>query len=148
MRTSPLRYLTPAVPRRWLFAAAGVAWAGVGVALGARAVGWLGGAPLWPTLAAGAGAMGVGALMYRYVFRGLAARNGERISRAEDRACVFGFQSWRGWATMAFMIALGVGLRASGLPRPWLGALYAGIGMGLALSSLSYAGRFAASSDE
>lgn len=113
--------------------------------LALRAAAWLGQEPLRASLVLAAAGIGFGAVMYAAVFRGLARRNGDRISSAGERVCVFGFQTARGYVMTAAMILLGIALRHSPLPKPYLAVAYAGIGLGLFLASLGYASRFARS---
>ena len=52
--------------------------------------------------------------------------------------CFFAFQQWHSYPLVAFMIALGVFLRHSALPKPYLAILYTGLGSSLFLSSFHY----------
>ena len=51
---------------------------------------------------------------------------------------MFSFQAWKSYLLVAFMIALGITLRHSALPRPILAGVYLAIGGALFLSSLRY----------
>ncbi len=112
-------------------------WSAVGVALCRRAWGWLdepgANGPLL-----GAGAVVAAVVVYRFGFSKIAARNIERIRGSVDYACVFSFQSWKGYLIIAVMVVLGVLLRHSSIPRPELAVLYTAIGGGLFLASLHY----------
>jgi hypothetical protein len=128
----------PAVSRRWLFLLAALAWLGVGVGLMAAAAMWLAadGDPVADGLL---GAGGVAAALLTGIgFGRIADRNVARLRALPDPACVFAFQSWRGWGTIVFMVALGWSLRHSGIPRPWLAPVYLAIGGGLARASWRY----------
>ncbi|RMF02029.1 MAG: hypothetical protein D6768_09240 [Chloroflexi bacterium] len=129
----------PRVEKKWLYLLAGVMWSGVGVMLLSLAIGWL--LPLNRQAAFLLGGMGIllGLIIYRFGFSKLAAKNERRIkSFAGQKICLFAFQEWKSYPLVAFMIALGITLRSSSLPKPYLAILYAGLGLGLFLSSLQY----------
>ena len=134
-----LRYkFKPAVPRRWLLALAGLVWTVVGLGLGRMALGWLIVVQLpWSVILGLAGLL-LGLLIHRYNFSRVARKNIERICRSSERPCLFSFQAWYSWILVALMIALGVTLRHSPLPRPVLAVLYAAIGIALFTGSLQY----------
>ena len=46
--------------------------------------------------------------------------------------------SWKSYLLLGVMMALGIGLRHSPLPKPYLAVLYIGIGLALVLSSVRY----------
>ena len=51
-------------------------------------------------------------------------------------------QVWRSYLIVIVMIAMGIDLRHSPLPKPYLAVLYGGIGMALVLSSVRYLRHF------
>ena len=128
----------PAVRRRTLILAAGLLWVGAGGMLVAFAVHWLAadaGVAAWRFALAGA----VGALViHHFGFLRVVDKNLGRISKMDKRPCAFSFLSWRSYLLVAFMIGLGAFLRHSELPKPYLAALYLGIGTALLLSSARY----------
>jgi hypothetical protein len=130
--------LKPAVSRRWLFALAGSMWSGVGVMLCRLAYGWL--QPLnnlqAMTLTASGALMAL--LVYRFGFSKLATKNIRRIQQLAERVCLFAFQEWKSYPLVVFMIALGILLRRSAVPKPYLAVLYIGIGGGLLAASTLY----------
>ncbi len=124
----------PAVPSSWLLLLAGFVWMAVGVFLCIRAADWL--APLpdaTAVLLAAAGTM-VAIVSSRFMFRGIAHRNVERISRLPERTCIFAFSAWRGYGIISVMILLGFVLRSS-LPGQYLFLPYFAMGGTLVLSS-------------
>ncbi len=133
-----LRRYNPAVESHWLLLASGAMWSAVGAMLCLLAYGWLQSAP--PEGAGPLGAAGALAalVVYRLGFSRLAARNVRRIAEMTGRRCLFAFQAWRGYLIIALMMALGLALRASPIPKPYLAVLYVGIGGGLLLASLRY----------
>jgi len=136
------RQYTPAVRRRWLFATSGTLWSAVGVMLCALAAHWL--AQVEPAVAAMLGTAGavLAVAAYRFLFVKIARQNIARIEQRPDVTCFFAFQPWRSYGLMVVMIALGVALRHSTLPKYYLAPLYLAIGGALFLASLSYHARF------
>jgi hypothetical protein len=130
--------LNPAVNKSWLLILAGLAWSGVGILLCSLAFGWLAheiGLIPW---AAGIGGIAISLLVYRFGFIHIAQKNVARIRAVVARACLFAFMPWKSYLLMIFMMALGIFLRSSALPKPYLAVLYTSIGGGLFLSSLEY----------
>lgn len=130
--------LKPAVSKRWLFALAGLMWSGVGVMLCRLAYGWL--QPLnnpQPMALTASGAL-MALLVYRFGFSKLASKNIRRIQQLPGRVCLFAFQEWRSYPLVVFMIALGILLRRSPVPKPYLAVPYIGIGGGLLAASTLY----------
>jgi hypothetical protein len=126
------------VERRWLHATAGAVWTGVGVLLITYAVIWL--APDAPLVELTFAALGliVAALFVRFVFAGIVRKNIARIEAGPARVSIFAFQGWKSYLIAAVMIALGIVLRTSALPKDWLAIVYEGVGVALLLTSLLY----------
>jgi hypothetical protein len=133
---------TPAVPRHWLLAIAGLLWTAVGVMLCTLAVHWL--LHIGGQSAAGLGALGgvIAVAAWRFMFIKIAHRNIARIEQRPATTCFFAFQAWRSYGMMLFMIALGITLRHSHVSRHYLAVIYATIGLALFLASFSYHVRF------
>lgn len=130
--------LTPAVPRGVLPLLAGVVWSAVGAMLLSWAARWLAAAPPWSALSFGLAGATTAAFAWLALFRGIARGNVERLATLPRRACVFAFQPAKSYLVMLSMIALGVTLRHSTLPRTWLSIVYTAIGGALFLASLEY----------
>ncbi|NOX63065.1 MAG: hypothetical protein GXP42_14150 [Chloroflexi bacterium] len=130
--------LKPMVSRHWLFALAGVMWSAVGLMLIWRAINWLAAMPLSWGVSIGLSGAGLGLLAYYFMFTKTAARNIRRLYALPDRVCIFAFNSPKGYAVIVFMIALGVALRHSSLPRWLLAVLYAAMGGALLLASFRF----------
>ena len=127
------RALNPSVPRAWLMLIAGLLWCAVGVVLWVRALGWLRdlhAAMLLPILLGSA----LGVIAHLTMFVRIARKNLRRLRALPSRACVFAFQAWRSYLVIAFMIALGLALRISPMPKHVLAVLYTAIGSALILS--------------
>ena len=135
MRVSRLK---PSVPKCWLFAASGVMWSAVGIMMCATGVIWL--APKGIVNAAGWGLAGVifAVASVRWCFGGIAQKNIRRLRQLPDRGCLFAFQAWKSYLIIIIMIALGIILRQSPIPRHFLAVAYTAIGGALFLSSFYY----------
>ncbi|MCP4426087.1 MAG: hypothetical protein GY803_16465 [Chloroflexi bacterium] len=130
----------PAVPKGWLYGTAGFMWSGVGIFLNKLAYGWL--EPLkWtralPLALAGAA---LAVAIYSFGFSNFADKNIQRIHNIKnDKVCFFAFQQWQSYPLVAFMVSLGIFLRAySPIPKPYLASMYIGIGGSLFLASFHY----------
>lgn len=122
--------------KKYLLLPAGFMWMGVGIMLCTLAFLWLLHAS-YPFPFALAGVI-AGVIIYRFGFVKLARKNIDRIIALEGRHCFFSFITFRSYLIVIFMIALGVTLRHSHIHKDWLSLIYNGIGLGLALSSISY----------
>jgi hypothetical protein len=130
--------MTIPVERRWLHAIAGVVWTGVGVLCITYAVMWLAPEALPSELVFASAGLVVAALFVRFVFVGIVRKNIVRIEEGPTHASAFSFQGWKSYLIAGGMIALGIGLRRSALPKPWLAIVYEGVGVALLLTSLLY----------
>ena len=130
--------LKPEVAREVLLLVAGLVWSGVGIMLGTWAVVWLTAASPSAAMILGAAGVACALVAWRFGFARLSNANIERIERLPVRACLFSFQAWKSYLIMASMIALGLVLRHSAIPKPWLAVVYSTIGGALFLSSLGY----------
>jgi hypothetical protein len=135
---SQWRRYEPAVDKKVLYAVSAVVWSAVGLMMCALAASWLMPLSWLEDVGVAAGGLTVAALTAAFLFSRVARKNIARIEGKRDRVCVFAFQAWRGYLLVAFMIALGVTLRHSPLPRPLLAFLYLGIGGGLVGGSVRY----------
>jgi len=132
-----LQAIKPGAPRSVLLIVGGLMWSGVGIMLTRHATGWLqaiDGSQRITYILAGMAAAGV----IQVLFTRLAKKNISRVNNLGERPCIFAFQAWTSYPLIAFMIALGIILRHSPLPKPILAILYTGIGGGLLLASLCY----------
>jgi hypothetical protein len=136
------RQFTPAVSRRWLFAVSGWLWTAVGVMLCSLAAHWLLHIAGGLAVALGSGGAVLAVVAYRFMFLKIVRKNIARIEQRPDVTCFFAFQPWRSYGLMVFMIALGITLRHSALPKYYLAVVYTGIGGALFLASFSYHARF------
>lgn len=122
--------------KKYLLLPAGFTWMGVGIMLCSMAYRWLSKASHPYPFAL----MGViaGVIIYRFGFVRLARKNIDRISALEGRHCLFSFITFRSYILVIFMITVGITLRHSHIHKDLLSLIYNGIGLGLAISSISY----------
>lgn len=133
-----LKKYKPAVPKAVLLFLAGGLWFGVGCMLVLLAVSWLREAvDVNRALFAGAGVV-LALLIHYYGFSKIVDKNLGRILPPDGRKCVFSFMPWKSYLLIPVMIALGILLRHSALPKHYLAVLYIAIGLALALSSVRY----------
>ncbi|MFH0989254.1 MAG: hypothetical protein V1799_04470 [bacterium] len=121
----------PAVPRNWLVFIAGFLWSIAGGVLCARGIAWLQLLPLfWEYLFGCAGAI-IGWIFYHRLFINLLEQNIRRIHALPESVCIFAFTSWRGYATIALMITLGITLRQLPVSKSYLAVPYFTMGCAL-----------------
>jgi len=133
-----LEKLKPAVSKYWLMALAGLMWSVVGIMLCRMAYIYL--EPVSKSQALSMGSMGlISALAaYRLGFSKIALKNISRLCILPDKTCIFAFQAWKSYLIIILMILLGITLRHSPIPRPYLAVIYATIGGALFFSSFHF----------
>jgi hypothetical protein len=128
----------PAVDKRVLLFLAGFLWISVGSMLLYLAYGWLRATQSghWFFFVA----LGVMAamLIHHFGFLKIVDKNLGRILPMEGKRCIFSFMSLKSYLLVALMVVMGVLLRHSSIPKPYLSILYIGIGLSLILSSVRY----------
>lgn len=128
----------PAVTKNLLIFLAGVVWLLVGIMLVFLAYTWLSASSnLNVYLFAGAG-VAIALLAHNFGFLKIADKNLRRILPMNGKKCLFSFITWKSYLLIAVMITMGITMRHSSIPKPYLAILYIGIGLGLILSSLRY----------
>jgi hypothetical protein len=128
----------PVVPRNWLLALAGLMWSAVGILLCSYALTWVTHPATTIALALGLLGLAISVAINYWGFSKLARKNIDRILEYDERACAFAFQAWKGYLIIAVMMAGGIMLRHSAIPRPWLAVVYAAIGAALLQASMNY----------
>jgi hypothetical protein len=133
-----LEKFKPAVSKYWLMALAGIMWSGVGIMLCRLSVIWL--RPVPRTWEWSLGLLGlIGAIVvYRFGFSKIALKNITRLCRLPDTTCIFAFQAWKSYMIIIIMVALGLTLRHSPLPKRFLAVIYETIGGALFFSSFHF----------
>ncbi len=130
--------IKPTVPKCLLIALAGLMWSTVGVMLCSMAYYWLKGLGWLTAFPFGLFGIILSLAAYRFGFSGIARKNIDRICLLPEKGCIFAFQAWKSYLIIAFMIALGIILRHSPIPKHYLAIVYTTIGGALLLSSLHY----------
>jgi hypothetical protein len=127
-----------AVDKRILIALSGLLWSIVGLMLCSLAFKWLSQLTLNNTIWFGAAGIVLSLLIHHFGFLKLVDRNIERIISKEGKVCIFAFQPWKSYLIITFMIGMGMILRHSPLPKPYLSIIYVGFGGAMILSSIRY----------
>lgn len=133
-----LSHLKPTVPKCWLFAASGVMWSAVGITMGVTAISWLTDGGMGRGVALSLAGLILAMLSVRWGFGGIAKKNIRRLRRLPERGCFFAFQAWKSYLIIMVMIAIGVTLRQSSIPKHVLAVAYTAIGGALVLGSFYY----------
>ena len=130
--------MKPEVPKCWLFAVCGVMWSGVGLMMCVTGARWLASQGIVRAGTFELAGITVALIAFRLLFGSIARKNIQRLRRLPQKGCFFAFQAWKSYLIIAFMIALGVSLRHSPVPKTMLSVVYTGIGGALGLSSGLY----------
>jgi len=129
----------PAVDAKLLILLSGLVWGAVGIRLCKLALGWLSDAG---GDAAGYFVVGgaiLSLLIHHLGFLKLVDKNIKRISAYGDRRiCIFAFQEWKSYLIISVMITMGIVLRSSSVPKPYLSLIYIAFGGAMLLSSIRY----------
>ena len=133
-----LEKLKPVVSKYWLMALAGLMWSVVGIMLCRVAFIWLKAVLAHRALFLGSLGLISALLAYRFGFSKIALKNIFRLCLLPDKTCIFAFQAWKSYLIIIFMVILGITLRHSPIPRPYLAVIYATIGGALFFSSFHF----------
>ena len=133
-----LSQLKPTVPKCWLFAASGVMWSAVGIMMCAAGIGWLADSGMVRGVGFELAGLLLAMLSVRLGFGSIAQKNIRRLRRLPSRGCFFAFQAWKSYLIIMVMIALGITLRHSSIPKHFLAVAYTAIGGALIVGSFYY----------
>lgn len=128
----------PAVDKKFLIALSGIMWSVVGIVLCNLAVGWLLETTGTSALLLGSCGAVLSLLIHHFGFLKIVNKNIERILSKSGKVCIFAFQPWKSYLLILIMVGLGMFLRHSALPKPYLAVIYIGFGGAMLLSSLRY----------
>jgi hypothetical protein len=128
----------PAVKKEYLIMFAGVMWWSVGVMLIVFASTWLSRyAGTDKFYFYGAGFL-VALPIHHFGFLRLADKNINRLLALTGKNCLFSFITLKSYFIIIIMVAMGIFLRHSAIPKQYLSIVYNGIGLGLFLSGIRY----------
>ena len=128
----------PAVDKRILILLAGFMWVGVGTMLLFISYSWLNAYQGNDSFVFAGIGIAVALVIHHFGFLKIVDNNLRRILPMEGKKCIFSFVTWKSYLIVAVMVTMGVFLRHSPIPKPYLSILYTGIGLSLILSSLRY----------
>jgi hypothetical protein len=126
------------VPKHWLLLLAGLLWIGVGCMLNSLAWSWLRTEPTGKAAMLGALGFASALVIHHFGFLRIVDKNLARILPMQGKRCVFSFMPLKSYILILIMSLLGVTLRHSPVPKPYLAVLYIAIGTALILSSIRY----------
>ncbi|EFK05799.1 conserved hypothetical protein [delta proteobacterium NaphS2] len=130
--------IKPAATKEVLLFLAAFMWVGVGAMLLCLSFIWLKAFHVHGSLLYCAIGVAVALLVHHFGFLKIVDKNLGRILPMEGRRCIFAFMPWKSYVIVAVMVAMGILLRHSPIPKPYLSILYIGIGLALILSSIRY----------
>ncbi|MBS0010004.1 MAG: hypothetical protein KFF49_01245 [Bacteroidales bacterium] len=128
----------PAVKSKYLILISGLMWTGIGIMLISLALSWLIEYEYdknWIYIICG---IIMALIIHHFGFLKIVDKNLGRIKSLDPKTCVFAFMSWKSYMLVIIMIAMGILLRRSPIPRNLLSIIYIGIGLALVLSSIRY----------
>ncbi len=130
--------LRPAVDKATLVFMAGLLWCGVGAMLISYSVIWLSTLPITAQLIFGLAGIATALPVYYFGFLRLANKNLDRLLPLTEKRCLFSFMTWKSYLIVPVMVSMGIFLRNSVIPKPYLSIIYSGIGFGLFLAGIRY----------
>ena len=130
--------IKPAVNKGVLLFLAGFMWLSVGTMLFFLSFSWLNAFQVHGSFLFGGIGVAVALVVHHFGFLKIVDKNLGRILPMEGTKCIFAFITWKSYIIVAVMVAMGILLRKSPIPKPYLSMLYLGIGLALILSSVRY----------
>jgi hypothetical protein len=129
---------TPSADKRILVLLAGIMWCGVGVMLVSFAASWLSPLHTGNQVFYYASGFLVAMPVHHFGFLKIADKNLKRLLPLNEKRCLFSFMTWKSYIIVVIMVSMGIMLRHSAIPKPYLSILYTGIGLALFLSGIRY----------
>ncbi len=133
-----LEKIKPAVNKKMLLFLAGAMWLGAGTMLLIIAFTWLNAFEAQGSYLFGAIGIAVALIVHHFGLLKIVDKNLGRILPMAGTKCVFSFITWKSYLVVAVMVGLGIMLRQSSIPKPYLSMVYIGMGLALVLSSVRY----------
>jgi membrane protease YdiL (CAAX protease family) len=128
----------PAAEKNLLVLMAGIVWVGVGIMLLVLAFSWLEADADSNIYLFGGVGLVLALLVHNFGFLRIVDKNLKRIIPMKGKKCVFSFITWKSYLLIIVMMTMGIMLRHSFIPRPYLAIIYTAIGLALILSSFRY----------
>ena len=133
----------PAVLKKYLLIISGLMWAIVGVMLLRFAYIWMMGLKPGLTIEVLVAGIALGLGIAKLGLSKISRRNIRRINLLPDKACLFAFQAWKSYITIALMVSMGIYLRTHSIvDESHLAVIYTAMGFALLLSSTPYYAEF------
>jgi hypothetical protein len=129
---------TPSVDKSVLVLMAGLMWCGVGVLLVNYAVSWLSVCNLREQFFYYTAGFLAAMPIHHFGFLKIADKNLDRILLLTEKKSPFYFMKPKSYLIVLIMVSMGIALRHSSIPKPYLSILYNGIGLALFLSGIRY----------
>jgi hypothetical protein len=129
---------TPSVDKSVLVLMAGLMWCGVGVLLVSYAVSWLSVCNLREQFFYYTAGFLAAMPIHHFGFLKIADKNLDRILLLTEKKSPFYFMKPKSYLIVLIMVSMGIALRHSSIPKPYLSILYNGIGLALFLSGIRY----------
>ena len=130
--------LNPRVDKKILIMVAGIMWCGVGVLLITYAEYWLAAYKGKGSILFYAAGFLAAMPIHHFGFLKLADKNLGRLLPLNEKRGIFTFITLKSYFIIIIMIALGITLRHSSIPKQYLSVIYNGIGLALFLSGIRY----------
>ena len=130
--------MKPAANKNVLLFLAGFMWLGVGTMLLFLSFSWLNALEVPGSLGFAAIGIAIALIVHHFGFLKIVDKNLDRLLPMEGMRCIFSFITWKSYIIVSVMIVMGILLRHSPIPKPYLSILYIGIGLALILSSVRY----------
>ena len=133
---------TGQAPKYTLFLLAGGLWLCVGIMLVSLAVSWLISCADSNRYIFGIAGIVLALIIHHFGFLKIVNSNLKRIAQMQESHSIFSFMPWKSYLLIPVMMAIGIILRHSALPRKELATVYTAIGLALMLSSVRYLRHF------
>ncbi len=128
----------PSAPKFILLLIAGLMWVIVGAFLNRLAYHWLLNEKTFNLIILITSGLILAFLIHFFGFSKIVSKNLKRIAEKPKKPCIFGFMSWKSYLIVIIMMTMGIYLRMSPIPKPYLAIIYIGIGTALILSGSKY----------
>lgn len=128
----------PAAGKKVLILLAGLMWALSGIMLLSLAARWISAAGLRDKATVFSAGFVLSMIIHHFGFLRIVDRNLERLLPVSERRCIFSFMPLKSWLIIPVMAAMGMLVRHSGLPKPYMSVIYSAIGIALFLSGIRY----------